>query len=703
MTPTNTSARLAPGAGTAAVDTSILPLAATSAKPFRFNIGTCAESWDAKAGKWAHSNFALNAKQECARDVDEIAAKLGKIGGRFAWWSCNSFDGMRRLQDKWACASGAFADLDTEDHSPLTPEERETLHELRDTGKLPCNLWEDSPAGGHLVRVFADDCRDGDTLKAYLDEWCNELDATLQAAGLHRLKADRSLVKLNSLLFGPKAYVKGKQRDNELVVVSRELFDTPPMDAPTPAAPKPDALPPVPLAALPGNLGAYVAAEAANKETSPEMAFACALAVMSAAVPAGARSEWRGGWSEIAPLWLVVVAPSGDVKTPVLEALCKPMRDHDRALRVAFEQARGRHEIACAMHAEEMKRRSKGKAAAIGTPEPKPKPPLQPQTVMDSVTIEAMADVLNDNARFGYGCLWMSDEFVGRIMALNQYKGGKGDDAQAFLKLHPGSPVHVVRRTRRVFVDAPRISLIGTVQPKKLIELGRTDTEDGTFERLHFVAAGDPGAPRRHVPQVPEILRDEWRQRLRELLPPATADELLAAADCLPPSDADAAVLEFEPDAWEMFGDWHEANDKRTVRESWFRGYFSKSKGEALRLILTLHYWTHGPAEAAKRKATADTVRRALEIVEWLKAHTYRNRALMADGFTGTPEARPVLAYLRKNRARHIELRELVQNVRTCRDGVQRARELVQELADLGFAAWVDPNTVTLSEGGQDA
>lgn len=76
---------------------------------------------------------------------------------------------------------------------------------------------------------------------------------------------------------------------------------------------------------------------------------------------------------------------------------------------------------------------------------------------------------------------------------------------------------------------------------------------------------------------------------------------------------------------------------------------------------------------------------------------------IFGDGFTGSPEARPVLAYLRKNHTRHIELRELVQNVRTCRDGVQRARELVQELVDLGFAAWVETNTVALSEGGQDA
>jgi hypothetical protein len=438
------------------------------------------------------------------------------------------------------------------------------------------------------------------------------------------------------------------------------------------------------------------------------MAFACALAVMSAAVPAGARSEWRGGWSEIASLWLVVVAPSGDVKTPVLEALCKPMRDHDRALRVAYEQATEQHEMACAKHTEGMQRRSKGKAAPSEAPPKKPKPPLRPQTVVDFVTMEALADKLNDNARFGFGCLWMSDEFVGRLAALNQYKGGKGDDVQFFLKLHPGSPISHIRRGQSgrgqsVFVDAPRISLIGTVQPKKLIELGRTDTEDGTFERLHFVSAGDPGAPRRHVPQVPAVLRDAWRQRLRELLPFATADELLSAADA-PPPEADAAVLELEPDAWEIFGDWHEANDKRTVQESWYRGYFSKSKGEALRLILVLHYWTHGP-EAAKRKASADTVRRALTIVEWLKAHTYHNRAMMADGFTGSADARKVLAYLRKHRTRHIELRELVANVRRGNDRhtVESARATCDELVNLGHAAWVDPNTVALVERGRDA
>ena len=68
----------------------------------------------------------------------------------------------------------------------------------------------------------------------------------------------------------------------------------------------------------------------------------------------------------------------------------------------------------------------------------KTKPPAQPaprRIDLDDTTIEAAIPIMADNPR---GLILINDELTALVAGCNQYKGGKGNDRQALLKIWAG-------------------------------------------------------------------------------------------------------------------------------------------------------------------------------------------------------------------------------------------------------------------------
>src|SRR5262249_34979497 len=97
-------------------------------------------------------------------------------------------------------------------------------------------------------------------------------------------------------------------------------------------------------------------------------------------------------------------------------------------------------------------------------------------------TSEALADLLGQNPR---GLLLHRDELTGWARAMNQYKGGKGDDREAFLSSWSGEPISINRKGRHLYVARPFLSVSGNLPPDMLSELNdEQGREDGFVHRL---------------------------------------------------------------------------------------------------------------------------------------------------------------------------------------------------------------------------
>jgi hypothetical protein len=165
------------------------------------------------------------------------------------------------------------------------------------------------------------------------------------------------------------------------------------------------------------------------------------------------------------------------------------------------------------------------------------------------VTTERLGAILDANPR---GVLQVRDELTGWVLAMDQYRGGKGADRPFYQSAWSGEPLKVDRKQDQgepLLVPHPYLSVVGGIPPGKLgvIDAGN-DGEDGFVHRLLF-AFPDP---------VPH-LRWSWEGVVRE-----TRKAWHGVVECL--YDLEMGSDRFDRPAAVVVG---LAPDARAVWEAW--------------------------------------------------------------------------------------------------------------------------------------
>src|SRR5215204_2271305 len=176
-------------------------------------------------------------------------------------------------------------------------------------------------------------------------------------------------------------------------------------------------VPPFPVDALPESCRRFVREAAVSLGCSPDLVAVPLLGLLSAAVGNSRQVELKRGWKESAALFVVVVAEPGDKKTPAQKAALAPLWQAQKRLK-------REHQEEYEVYEEELRYwEAESKAATKeGEPAPsKPKEPVLKSVVVDDVTVERLADILDENPR---GVTSAQDELSGWVLSMNQYKAG---------------------------------------------------------------------------------------------------------------------------------------------------------------------------------------------------------------------------------------------------------------------------------------
>jgi len=152
----------------------------------------------------------------------------------------------------------------------------------------------------------------------------------------------------------------------------------------------------------------------------PEETISLMLAILSAAIGNTVRVSPKAGYEVPLFIWLILIAPSGHGKSPIMKKLLEPINE---------------------LEAKTDKE----------------------QFIIADTTVEALADVFEGNPR---GVLIYQDEISGLILGLNQYKRGKGNDRQHFLELFNASSWKINRKYGNRFIPNTGAAIIGGIQPK---------------------------------------------------------------------------------------------------------------------------------------------------------------------------------------------------------------------------------------------
>ena len=352
-------------------------------------------------------------------------------------------------------------------------------------------------------------------------------------------------------------------------------------------------------------------------------------------------------------LWTLLVGDPSRKKTPVINNATGPLEYHQKELRRRYEAELSDYEAV--------------KNDKDNTVE-RPKLPLR-YVVWDSTT-EKLGEILSRSER---GLLVKRDEFSGWIGGMEKYGGGAkaaSADRAFWLQAYDGGP-HAVDRIGRgeTYIANLSVSLIGGIQPAKLIEMGGL-TSDGLLQRF-----------------IPVMMRastfpmdsgggdQESYQSLVFKLIKAQHQRFFFTDDAL-------------SQMTEIRRHLHELEQATGGIAEGFQGFVGKLAGIAGRLTVVLHMVADPEYPRREIDVTIIDHVRAL-ILDFILPHAlefYRSSEEMSGG----ERLRKIASWILTSEVQTVTARDLIRNV-ACLRGVS-VDDLQERLSPLIAGGWLEPD-----------
>jgi hypothetical protein len=396
------------------------------------------------------------------------------------------------------------------------------------------------------------------------------------------------------------------------------------------------------------------------------------LTVAGAAIGTSVKIAVKRRWTATALLYAMLVALPGKTKTPVISAVVGPLAAIDKRLR-AFSREKRREWAKAKEQAKEQKE-------DVG-----PAPPLL-QTVVKDITREALAVVLDNNAR---GVLCDRDEGAGWVKSFGEYKTG-GADRQFWLSVWSSLELSVQRKGGQdIFVTDPFISVLAGLTPDMLDTMvddrGRND---GFMDRILFAYPDNFPEQEWTEAEVSKDSEHAWYNTIGNLSS-LTVDQKQTVT-----FDAQAKRL------WVRWWNEH-ATEMKTVAET-HTGAWSKMRTYAARFALILSQlrratqpipapaeesilgaWTTPSIELPFGPVEAVDVDGAIKLTEYFKSHLLRVTRQMS-GALGSADARQILAWIKRTSKTSFREADVSADLRGFRDDRAALAKALSQLEEVG-------------------
>jgi hypothetical protein len=429
-----------------------------------------------------------------------------------------------------------------------------------------------------------------------------------------------------------------------------------------------------PLTLLPEALQDYIRAAAESLNVDPAYVLLPLLSSLGSAIGNTRSILLKPGFVQPPVIWTGIVGRSGSRKSPALEAGCLAVIRQERQLHRQNKQALEQYENELSAW-ESADRKTRGL---------KPAPRAGQTCLMDDLTLEALADAIQNNP---HGILVRKDELSHWLASFDQYTNAKGADVSRWLSLHTAAFLAVDRRSdeRRYRIHDPRVCITGGIQPAVL---ARALTQD-FFER---------GLPARFLFAAPPIPANSWSEitindDLKQgalavfdelwLLQPDNDDYSQPCPKLLSP-DADAKAV--------YVAYFNECGAASVCADERGEAAFSKLDGYAARLALVGQLARNPNADIV----TGETMQAACDLARW-----FGNEALRVyEGLGKTREelAQQKLAEFIESRGGEATIRDVITYYRPLRNQTEKAEAELYALKAAGYGDW--GQVITTPRGG---
>lgn len=375
------------------------------------------------------------------------------------------------------------------------------------------------------------------------------------------------------------------------------------------------------------------------------------MAVASTAIGGRRSVSPKPDWSEPVTLYTMPVAAPGEMKSPALSLMAKPIFEEQKRRReedktaVARDQQDRRIAEACVSDAESKvikasdpdKRKSMRALldAARDDLEMLGEPKVFTQLIADDTTPEAATDVIAEQGE-RLAVLSTESSFLGNVGG----RYSKNANPEIVLKAWSHEPHAVNRKSGRpLLIERPNLTLGLAVQPGFLTGMGETGDvfeARGLMARFVFsMPASRVGERVYDTDPIPPATSQEWGARVKAMMAAIWDDE--ECREMQLDRQAKASFRAF----WEALEPRHKAHGDLAAIEGWAK----KLPGQVLRIAAVLTLFENPAADVVP----GDVMDDAVSLVPYLIAHARLVSDLMSsERQSKLGPARAVLDWLRR-------------------------------------------------------
>jgi putative DNA primase/helicase len=230
------------------------------------------------------------------------------------------------------------------------------------------------------------------------------------------------------------------------------------------------------------------------------------------------------GWVIVPNLWGGIIAPPGFMKSPVIQAVTRPLNqiqtewrhEHEEALK-DYAREKEAYGLRLTGWREQFKAASKQHGKAVpDRPEDEPEEPKLRRLIVNDATFEALHQTMSENPA---GIFVIRDELTGWWSQLD--RAGREGERAFCLQAWNGDTGHTIDRIGRgtIHVEACCMSMLGGIQPGRLRSylvdaLEDGPSNDGLIQRFQLLVWPDTTPEWSYVDRVPDATSEQVAERV---------------------------------------------------------------------------------------------------------------------------------------------------------------------------------------------
>lgn len=353
----------------------------------------------------------------------------------------------------------------------------------------------------------------------------------------------------------------------------------------------------------------------------------------------GIRPKEYDNWLVVPNLWGMAIGRPGMFKSPAMNETLKPLHLLEADARNEYKQAERMYNAkleAYKSHKTSIKKQMENKGAdrekltleyaSIEEPEKL----HRRRYITNDATIEKISELLNENPR---GILFYRDELMGQLVTWE--KAGHESDRQFFLEAWNGKGSYTTDRIGRGTIDCENlcVSLLGTIQPDKLLGYLRQTTRDqgndGLVQRFQLAVYPDEADSIKIVDVPPDISARNRAYNILKKLAEADFVKLGATVE----GDDKIPFFHFSAEAQEIFNQWYLelrnikiALEQRDIVAEHLSKYASLMPSLAL-----IFHLIDVVSEGVSGAVSVDATLRACAMCKYLESHARRVYGMLTD------------------------------------------------------------------------